>query len=132
MIYLASPFTHPDADVRERRFQEACRAAAALMRAGLTVFSPIAHSVPIARFGLPTNWEFWSQVDRDYLSRCDLLAVLTLPGWRESVGVTAEIEFAREFGLPIVYVAPEELDAEDGLSPTLADSLHKASEVRAA
>ncbi len=34
MIYLASPDSHPDPDVREQRFQAACAAAAALMRAG--------------------------------------------------------------------------------------------------
>lgn len=119
MIYLASPYTHPDNEVRQWRFCEACRAAAALLRAGVTVFSPIAHSHPIARFGMPTSWAFWSQVDREYLSRCDVLAVLTLAGWRESVGVQAEIKLAREMGLPVVYVSPTELDSEDRDSPTL-------------
>ena len=110
MIYLASPYTHRDVHVREWRFREACRAAAALLRAGITVLSPIAHSHPIAAFGMPTSWEFWSQVDREYLTRCDVLAVLTLPGWRESVGVQAEIALAGELGLPIVFVAPADLD----------------------
>ncbi|MCI0333654.1 MAG: DUF1937 family protein [Planctomycetes bacterium] len=125
MIYLASPYTHQDANVRQWRFHEACRAAAALLRAGVTVFSPIAHSHPIARFGMPTSWEFWSQVDREYLSRCDVLAVLTLAGWRESVGVQAEIELAREMGIPVVYVAPTELGAEDRELPTLDELLQR-------
>lgn len=124
MIYLASPYTHSNVHVREWRFREACRAAAALLRAGVTVFSPIAHSHPIAHFGMPTSWEFWSQVDREYLSRCDVLAVLTLPGWRESVGVQAEIRLARELGLPVVFVVPNELDAEDRAPPTLDDLMH--------
>lgn len=134
MIYLSSPYTHPDPRVREWRFREACRAAAALLRAGITVFSPIAHSHPIACFGMPTSWEFWSQVDREYLSRCDVLAVLTLPGWRESVGVQAEIAFARELRLPVVFVAPSELDAEDRQPPTLDELLQcrTASEGQAA
>ncbi len=125
MIYLASPYTHSDVHVRDWRFREACRAAATLLRAGITVFSPIAHSHPIAQFGMPTNWEFWSQVDREYLARCDALAVLTLPGWRESVGVQAEIGFARELGLPVVFVTPSELDAEDREPPTLAELLQR-------
>lgn len=83
MIYLASPYSHPDADVRVQRFDDVCRAAATLMRAGIVVFSPIAHSHPIAQFGMPTNWEFWSHLDREFLARCDMLAVLTLPGWGE-------------------------------------------------
>ncbi len=125
MIYLASAYSHPDPHVREWRFREACRAAANLLRAGITVFSPIAHSHPIAQFGMPTSWEFWSQVDREYLARCDVLAVLTLPGWRESVGVQAEIGFARELGLPVEFVAPSELDAEDRAPPTLAELLQR-------
>jgi hypothetical protein len=119
MIYLASPYTHPDEGVRKWRFHEACRAAAALLRAGVTVFSPIAHSHPISRFGMPTSREFWSQIDREYLSRCDVLAVLTLAGWRESVGVQGEIELAREMGIPVVYVSPTELNADDRDPPTL-------------
>ncbi|MBS0210422.1 MAG: DUF1937 family protein [Planctomycetes bacterium] len=112
MIYLASPYSHPSTAVRERRFEEACRAAATLLRSGLVVFSPIVHSHPIAGLGLPTNWEFWSQIDRAYLARCDVLAVLTLAGWQDSVGVQAEIAFARELGLPTVYVAPGDLAVE--------------------
>ncbi|GIW55540.1 MAG: hypothetical protein KatS3mg082_1944 [Nitrospiraceae bacterium] len=34
MIYLASPYSHPDPAVREERFHAACRAAAALLLAG--------------------------------------------------------------------------------------------------
>ena len=59
MIYLASPYSHPDAVVREQRFRDVCLAAARLIRAGQIVFSPIAHSHPIASggFGLPTGWD---------------------------------------------------------------------------
>lgn len=113
MIYLASPYSHLNARVREWRFHEVCRAAAALLRAGVTVFSPIAHSHSIACCGVPSCWEFWSQVDREFLLRCDVLAVLTLPGWRESIGVQAEINLAQESGLPVVFVAPSELDDQD-------------------
>mgnify|MGYP002782450901 CR=1 FL=1 len=121
MIYLASPYAHPDPRVRERRFQEACRASAALLRAGVVVFSPIAHSHPIANYGLPTDWEFWSQVDREYLARCDLLAVLTIPGWRESVGVQAELQIANELGIRIIYLNPGDSDLTGQDAPTIAE-----------
>lgn len=121
MIYLASPYTHPDPRVRERRFQEACRVSASLLRAGVVVFSPIAHSHPIANYGLPTSWEFWSQVDREYLARCDLLAILTIPGWRESTGVQAEIEIAKELGLRIIYINPGELELTGHDAPTMTE-----------
>ena len=91
MIYLASPYSHPDADVRRDRFEAACRVAAGMMRAGDLVFSPIAHSHPIAvHGGLPLDWEFWKPWDRWALAHCDRFAILTLDGWQESRGVTAE------------------------------------------
>ncbi len=49
MIYLASPYTHVDAAVRESRFDAACLAMSTLMRAGLSVYSPIVHSHPLVR-----------------------------------------------------------------------------------
>lgn len=104
MIYLCSPYTHVDAEVRQRRFEGACQAAAALIRQGKTVFSPIAHSHAICRYGLPLDWRFWERHDRRYLEACDEVVVLTLDGWRESVGVQAEIAIARALGKPVSYL----------------------------
>lgn len=116
MIYLASPYSHPDQAVREQRFRAACRAAVALLRAGQLVFSPITHSHPLAQHGLPGNWQFWERYDREFLERCDEVVVLMLPGWKESVGVQAEIRIAGELGKPVRYLAPEDA----ARSPTLA------------
>ena len=122
MIYLCSPYSHPEVVVREQRFRDACRAAATLLASGLTVFSPIVHGHPLVGHGLPTDWPFWERFDRDHLVRCDEVVVLMLDGWRESVGVAAEIRIAGELGKPVRYLAP---DFPAG-SPTLA---HVAKEV---
>ena len=108
MIYLASPYSHPDAAMREARFRDVCRAAARLMREGHVVFSPIAHGHPIAAYGLPTDWRFWEPFDREQLERCDELVVLTLAGWRESKGVQSEIRIARELGKLVRFLDPED------------------------
>lgn len=84
MIYLASPYSHADPAVREARYRAACRATAALLKAGLVVFSPIVHSHPLVAFALPTGWDFWERIDRAYLARCDEVVVLMLDGWEES------------------------------------------------
>jgi nucleoside 2-deoxyribosyltransferase len=104
MIYLASPYTHVDPAIRQQRFEAACRAAAALICRGQTVFSPIAHSHAICAFGVPLDWRFWERLDRRYLEACDEMVVLMLDGWRESVGVKAEIAIARELGKPVTYL----------------------------
>jgi len=109
MIYLASPYSHPDAAVRQQRFESACRAAAELIRRGHVVFSPIAHSHGIAQHGLPVDWDFWEAQDRRLLAACDELWVLTLDGWRESRGVQAEIAIARAAGKPVRFVSEAEV-----------------------
>ena len=119
MIYLASPYSHPHAIVRELRFHDACLATAQLLQAGHNVFSPILHGHPLAAHGLPTDWSFWERFDRDHIQRCDNLVVLLLDGWQESVGVTAEIRIAAELGRSVGYWNPAE-------PPTFA---HVATEV---
>jgi Domain of unknown function (DUF1937). len=52
MIYLASPYSHPDPLVREARFDAACRAMADLVHAGQIVFSPIVHGHPLGALQL--------------------------------------------------------------------------------
>ena len=122
MIYLASPYSHPDPAIREERFRAACRAAAQLMRIGNIVFSPIVHSHPIALHGLPTDWRFWERHDREHLVRCDEVVVLMLNGWQESEGVHAEIRIAAELGKPVRYLEPE-----SQLFPTLAHVAKEAN-----
>jgi nucleoside 2-deoxyribosyltransferase len=106
MIYLASPYSHPDPAVREERFRAACQVTAELIRAGDAVISPVVQGHPLAAFGLPTDWQFWETLDRHQLARCDEVVVLMLDGWRESVGVQTEIRIAAELGKPVRYVAP--------------------------
>ena len=103
MIYLASPYSHPDAAVRSRRYLAACRAAVNLLRSGETVFSPVVQGHALSRLGLPTNWAFWQRHDEEYLRRCDELVVLTLDGWRESQGVAAEVQLAQRLGKVVRY-----------------------------
>ncbi len=112
MIYLASPYSHPDAAVRQQRFEAACRVAAELIRRGHVVFSPIAHSHSIAQHGLPMDWGFWEAQDRRLLAACDELWVLKLDGWQHSRGVQAEIAIARALGKAVRFVSESELAEE--------------------
>ncbi|TWU08912.1 hypothetical protein CA54_41510 [Symmachiella macrocystis] len=104
MIYLASPYSHPDAIVRERRFRAAGGMAARLIRAGEVVFSPVAHGHVISLYGVPTDWSFWEAHARRFLEQCDQVVVLSIDGWRESVGVAAEIEIVKELNKPVRYL----------------------------
>ncbi len=105
MIYLATAYSHPDPAVMESRFDTACRVAGKLMADGVVVFSPIAHTHPIAvRCELPRGWDFWIRYDREMLMAADKLVVVCMDGWRESKGIAGEIEIARELGIPVEYM----------------------------
>jgi hypothetical protein len=75
---------------------------------GVVVFSPITHSHELAKFGTPTKWEFWRQIDIEFIRRSGFLVVLMLEGWKNSVGVQAEIKLAKEFDIPIMYLKYED------------------------
>ena len=105
--YLASPYTHDDADVRHERYVCACRAAAYLMARGEVIFSPIAHSHPIEQQGgRMESGEFWRRQDEPYLEFCSKLYVLLLAGWDRSAGVAHEIRRAIERGIPVEFIEP--------------------------
>lgn len=107
MIYLASPYSHPDPAVREERFVAVCQKAAEMFNAGWHVFCPIAHSHPIAvHGGLRTDYATWDRYNVEMLGKCIRLVVLRLPGWEGSVGVQAEVAKAREWGMPVEFVDP--------------------------
>jgi len=117
MIYLASPYSDPDPTVREQRFEAACAMAAAMLRVGQAVFSPIVHSHPLVAYGLPTDWAFWQRVDVEHLRRCDGVAVLMLDGWDRSSGVREEVCLALELGKPVRYIASEAATQHRSIRP---------------
>ena len=116
-IYLAIPYSHDDAGIKDYRFKTANRYAAMLMRWGYIVFSPISHSHTIAiNNKLPVEWSFWEAQDRSFVEWADIIVVICIDGWKESVGVQAEIRLAEELGKQIIYQDP---------SATLDDNLEK-------
>lgn len=108
-IYLASPYSHPDPAVREARYKAACKKAAEYVSAGKPVFAPIAHSHPLCEFMAPEkcmDFDLWMKVDLAILKDASELHVLMLEGWHSSRGVTREIEYADQVGIPVFRVQP--------------------------
>lgn len=105
LTYLATPYSHDDANVMVQRFNIANRVAATMLKQGIHVYSPISHSHPIAmQHGLPKGWDFWERHDRLIIEHCGKVVVLMQDGWRESIGVEAEIQIAEEMGIPVEYM----------------------------
>ena len=104
-VYLATPYSHPDPEVREARFRAVNAVAAQLMREGHHVYSPISHTHPIALAGdLPKGWDFWEAYDRAFINWAEEVHVLMAEGWKESTGVQAEVGIAAELGKPVRYI----------------------------
>jgi hypothetical protein len=106
-IYIAVPYSHPDAAVANARFELVTRVAGWLM-ADYVVFSPITHSHAVEQLwdaGVK-RWDFWRNQDLEIISRVDEMHVLMLDGWRDSEGVQAEIEFCHDNGIPVLYIDP--------------------------
>lgn len=49
------------------------------------------------------GFEHWETIDFTYISKCDEVWVVTMNGWKESIGVMKEIEFATKNKIPIQY-----------------------------
>lgn len=107
IVYLAVPYSHPDSDVMQLRFEAANRAAGKLMMQGEIVFSPITHGHPISLAAkLPADWNYWRKHCLTFMAISKKMVVLMLPGWAESIGVNAEIKLAYELGLLVEFIEP--------------------------
>lgn len=115
MIYLASPYYHQDALIRQLRYSLAKRAAAKIMVAGDVVFSPIAHSHNIAP-DLPSDLahshDFWMKQDLGILVFANYLYILDIPGAEQSKGIGEELAFAKANHISVEWISPEELFGE--------------------
>lgn len=108
-IYLASPYSSPDPDLMQKRYEVTRAHVAAALRAGVTMFSPIVHCHPLANaHTLPVDFDFWQVHNEAMLAEASDLYILTLSGWKTSKGVIAELYFARQRGIPVRLVSPEE------------------------
>lgn len=136
-VYLASPYSHADAAVRRKRFHDVCEATAQLLRLGHRIFSPIAHSHPLAETGHTpaTDLDFWLRLDRAILAASAELWILTLPGWQQSDGISVEIGLARLWDKPMRLVNPVTLNISGPIPENIgagADADEMMTELRKA
>ena len=111
LVYLASPYTHPDPWVRQERYEQALAAQTRLLDRGEFVFSPIVQThYSDMKLRQSKDHAFWMRLALEYLHRCDALLILTLEGWQWSKGVKAEMDAAKLAGLPVEFMEwPEPL-----------------------
>ncbi len=110
LIYVGTPYSkYPDGI--EAAFVDACKFTARLLREGLNVYSPIAHTHPIALYGKidPFNHRFWLDVDAALMAKSNAMIVAMMDGWATSVGVHHEIQTFVEVGKPVYLMRVDDL-----------------------
>lgn len=121
LIYLASPYSpignYSAAEserIKNERFKEISHIAAMLTLQGHHILAPISMNHPWVenltdenKTFLKSDWLFWQEFDIALIEKCDELWVATMEGWKDSVGVNAEINIAKSLNLPIRYVNPK-------------------------
>jgi hypothetical protein len=118
-VYLSVPYSHESDKIMDRRYKTVSKIAWRLMNAGFTVFSPISHSHPLeSAVGERRGHDFWMNQDLPYLTQkwAGLVILVKAEGWRESEGVTRELEVAEWTGIPVEAVDPLDVMTVVGIS----------------
>jgi nucleoside 2-deoxyribosyltransferase len=113
LIYVGTPYTKYPAGIHAA-FVDACRLTARLLREGLKVYSPIAHTHPIAIHGEidPLDLAVWLPFDAAIMDKSDAMIVGMLPDWERSTGVKHEIQAFVAAGKPVYFMSPDDLSYE--------------------
>lgn len=115
MAYLASPYSHNIGSESERQMVRNFRALTITRIAiqlkqkyNVVFFLPItqSHAMKEIDDSLGTNFDAWEADDLCAIDHCDEVWVAKLDGWKESIGVCAEIAHAKKTNKPVKYINP--------------------------
>lgn len=124
LIYIGSPYSHPDPEVVEENYKKVSRLAARLCSEGHVAFSPITYGHTLLGFqDMPGDWEFWKAFCLAFLEHADELLVYKMEGWENSKGLAAEIEYAKEKNITINWI---EFDPNQNINSEINDSITEA------
>jgi hypothetical protein len=108
--YVAAAYSHPDKQISLFRKKHQELVIGHLASLGIFCLDPLANHYVVetlkinGRTPLPTEFEFWNGFCHRSMDATDGIIVCdTIDGWKESLGVTAEIKYATECEKPILY-----------------------------
>ena len=114
LYYLASPYSHKSEVVRQLRKLVVDAVGSKLVEKGIHIFGPVTESACYSRMNpkIDGAWAYWKDHDLWMLDKCDAMLVLTINGWGQSVGVNAEIEYAKASGKDVIFIHLENIVPE--------------------
>ena len=109
LTYLATPYTHSNAWVMQERLRLSFAVESGMVAAGARVYNPLryssAYDYEVDPQAPRPSEDYWREFGLQLLGACDLLFVLQLPGWEDSVGVRLELERAESLDIPRVCLS---------------------------
>ena len=118
LCYLATPYSKYKGGDLNAAFKDAAKLAAELLAVGIKVYSPIAHTHPLALFSDldPLDHSIWLPFDEAMMTAADALVVAHMDGWAESYGIAHEVKFFDDQRKPIFDLNPStgEVTKRDG------------------
>lgn len=117
LVYLATPYTKYPLGI-EPAFEAACAVTAALIQLGVNVYSPIAHTHPVAIHGGmdPLDYKIWLPFNNAIIGKSDAILVAKLPSWEFSFGIGHEIKLFLVARKPVFYLDPVTMQVIDALA----------------
>jgi hypothetical protein len=111
LIYLATVYSSNPDGITNAHVQ-ASALTAKLLRKGMKVYSPIAHTHPIAVYGNidPYDHSIWLPFDEAIMDVSDTLLIAKMENWQISKGINHEINVFRKAGKPIYTLDPQTLE----------------------
>lgn len=116
LLYVAGPYSAKLPDGKEdkvlvqERMSIFSRCMEQLMLLNALPVSPmLMHMVRQECADLPGDWAYWRRYSETVLANCNILVVITIPGWEDSTGIKGEVRCAGQWFMPVVYITPEEL-----------------------
>ncbi len=105
--YLATPYSKYPHGIQVA-FENACQIAARLLIKGVKIYSPVAHTHPIAIHGglNPYDNQIWLPFHRTIMERCSGLIIAEMEGWSTSYGIAEEIAYFAGSGKDISGLDP--------------------------
>lgn len=122
--YISNPYNGTE-EQKSQRAKIAAEVCGKLLKKGVHAWSPIVHNHAMMNdygdFTLEERRTLILDFDFSLLLASKGMIVLKIDGWKESYGVSKEIELCHEKSIPIKYLDPRHLDSERSIDDILTE-----------
>ena len=124
--YMANPYNGSE-EQKNKRAKIAAEVCGKLLKRGVHAWSPIVHNHAMMRnyddFTLEERRTLILDFDFSLLRASKGMIILKIEGWKESYGVSKEVECCQKHAIPIRYLVPEDLDSGKDLDEIIIGDL---------